>query len=50
MMNGLRNNCRLLHQDVPRANRYWQKLKDYCPPVLETSRAVGLNEQFRFYK
>ncbi len=50
MMKGLRNNYRLLYQDVALPDRYWQKLKDYCPQVLDTSRAVGLNEQFRFYK
>jgi len=50
MMKGMRNNYRLLYQDNTLAERYWQKLKDYCPLVIETSRAVGLNEQFRFYK
>jgi hypothetical protein len=50
MMKGLRNNYRLLYQDTALAERYWQKLKTYCPLMIENSRAVGLNKQFRFYK
>lgn len=50
MMKGLRNNYRLLYHDAALADRYWGKLKNHCPQVIETSQAVGLNEQFRFYK
>lgn len=50
MMKGLRNNDRLLYQDVELANSYWQKLKVFCPEKIEGGLAVGLNEQFRFYK
>jgi predicted 2-oxoglutarate/Fe(II)-dependent dioxygenase YbiX len=50
MMKGLRNNFRLLHQDVALAEELWGKLRDFCPESIEGSQAVGLNEQFRFYK
>ena len=50
MMKGLRNNYRLMYQDEKLAARYWEKLKDSCPEVIEDNEYVGLNEQFRFYK
>lgn len=50
MMKGLRNNYRLLYQDIALADQYWQALKDYCPQEMDGSQTVGLNEQFRFYK
>jgi predicted 2-oxoglutarate/Fe(II)-dependent dioxygenase YbiX len=50
MMKGLRNNYRLLYKDENLANKYWEKLKDSCPNTIETNKAIGLNEQFRFYK
>jgi len=50
MMKGLRNNERILFKDKDLALRLWQRLQPYCPPQLENSIAIGLNEQFRFYK
>lgn len=50
MMKGLRNNYRLMHQDEKLANSYWEKVKDSCPERIEANKAIGLNEQFRFYK
>ena len=50
MIKGMRNNYRLLHQDEALAERYWQQLKPHCPARLDSSEAVSLNEQFRFYK
>ena len=50
MMKGLRNNYRLIYEDADLAYKYWQVLKDCCSPSLDGSVAVGLNEQFRFYK
>ncbi len=50
MMKGLRNNYRLMYQDQKLADKYWGILKDYCPAKIEENEAVGLNEQFRFYK
>ena len=50
MMKGLRNNYRLLYEDAEWAEQYWKQLTPFCPEMIEDSRAVGLNEQFRFYK
>jgi predicted 2-oxoglutarate/Fe(II)-dependent dioxygenase YbiX len=50
MLKGIRNNERLLYQDEKLANQYWEKLKPYCPSQMTDYEAIGLNEQFRFYK
>jgi len=50
MMKGIRNNSRLLYNDVEMAQKLWEKLKPFCPEKIEDVTAVGLNEQFRFYK
>ncbi|MDO1500166.1 2OG-Fe(II) oxygenase [Winogradskyella maritima] len=50
MMKGVRNNYRLIHSDPNLAEKYWKKLNQFCPKKIEDNNAVGLNEQFRFYK
>lgn len=50
MMKGLRNNERILVKDVSLAHKLWEKLQPFCSQVLDQSKAIGLNEQFRFYK
>ena len=50
MMKGIRNNYRLMYNDENLAAKYWNLLKDFCPSQLDAAIAVGLNEQFRFYK
>lgn len=50
MMKGIRNNQRLVWTDEALAEKYWEKLKRYCPTHINNAKAVGLNEQFRFYK
>jgi len=50
MMKGIRNNYRLIYSDSVLANKYWSALKQYCPTEIENQEAIGLNEQFRFYK
>ncbi len=50
MMKNIKNNYRLIHFDVVLANKYWEKLLQFCPKYIENNGAVGLNEQFRFYK
>ncbi|MCP4439218.1 MAG: oxidoreductase, 2OG-Fe(II) oxygenase [Aureispira sp.] len=50
MMKGLRNNYRLIYEDQDLANKYWEKLAAFCPKELDYSQAIGLNEQFRFYR
>lgn len=50
MIKGIRNNERLVWSDETLATRYWEQLKAFCPKTLDNSIALGLNEQFRFYK
>lgn len=50
MMKNIRNNYRTLYKNEVLAAKYWNKLKEYCPETIEDSYAIGLNEQFRFYK
>jgi len=50
MIKGIRNNFRIMYQDENLANKYWQILKQFCPKEIEDNEAIGLNEQFRFYK
>lgn len=50
MIKSLRNNDRLVYTDQLMADKYWEKLKAYCPEEIEGAVAVGVNEQFRFYK
>jgi len=50
MMKGVRNNYRLMYADQGLADRYWEQLKPFCPSTIEQATAVGLNEQFRFYR
>ncbi len=50
MMRGIRNNFRLIYHDTSLAQKYWEILKPYCPLEIDDSKAIGLNEQFRFYK
>ncbi len=50
MMKGLRNNNRLMFEDTSLAEKYWERLKAYCPETIEDVQALGLNELFRFYK
>ena len=50
MMKNIRNNYRLIHIDNIMADKYWDKLKQFCPKQLDNAEVTGLNEQFRFYK
>ncbi|TAG92153.1 MAG: 2OG-Fe(II) oxygenase [Bacteroidetes bacterium] len=50
MMKNIRNNERLLYKDENLAKNYWLTLKNYCPQTIDNYQAIGLNEQFRFYK
>ncbi|MFL5728391.1 MAG: prolyl hydroxylase family protein [Cytophagaceae bacterium] len=50
MIKGIRNNYRVIHQDLTLAEKLWGKLKEFCPSLIENNTALGLNEQFRFYK
>lgn len=46
----VRNNNRVLYKDVDLADTVWERLKLYAPAAIGNSKAVGLNELFRFYR
>lgn len=50
MMKNIRNNYRILYKDEHLAQKYWKTLQHSCPKELDDYEAIGLNEQFRFYK
>lgn len=50
MRKGIRNNSRLLWQNHELAAEFWQSLRQFCPEEIDGWKALGLNEQFRFYK
>lgn len=39
-----------MYTDSEMADSYWKRLTPFCPEELEGHMAIGLNEQFRFYK
>jgi predicted 2-oxoglutarate/Fe(II)-dependent dioxygenase YbiX len=50
MMPELRNNTRIILDDVARAAALWARLKAWVPAERSGGVAVGLNERFRFYR
>jgi predicted 2-oxoglutarate/Fe(II)-dependent dioxygenase YbiX len=46
----IRNNTRVMLDDVPRAAALWDRLAMHVPARDGRFRAVGLNERFRFYR
>ncbi|MDP7020076.1 MAG: 2OG-Fe(II) oxygenase [Pirellulaceae bacterium] len=46
----IRNNDRVMVDDVDRANALWERARDVCPTYYQAHRVVGLNERFRFYR
>jgi predicted 2-oxoglutarate/Fe(II)-dependent dioxygenase YbiX len=46
----VRDNDRLISDDVKLATVLWLRLRDRLPPFLDGRQAVGLNERFRFYR
>jgi predicted 2-oxoglutarate/Fe(II)-dependent dioxygenase YbiX len=50
MMPDVRNNTRVILDDVPRAAALWERLAPAIPERLGRFRAVGLNERLRFYR
>lgn len=50
MMKSIRNNARLIYTDEALAGKYWTDLQKFCPEKIGKSSAIGLNEQFRFYR
>jgi len=46
----IRNNKRVLLDDFELADKFWSKVSNYVPEVLDGCSVVGLNERFRFYR
>lgn len=46
----VRNNNRVIYQDVPLAQELWQRVEAMSPHQKGNSHAIGLNELFRFYR
>ena len=50
IVESIRNNNRLIYKDITLAEQLWQQLKPFAPDQIGYSKAIGLNELFRFYK
>lgn len=50
MMPDVRNNTRVMLDDLPRARALWERIAPFAPEERGRGRAVGLNERFRFYR
>jgi prolyl 4-hydroxylase len=46
----VRNNTRVMVDDVKRAAALWERVREHVPAVRDGWNAVGLNERFRFYR
>lgn len=46
----VRNNQRILFKDFELAKSIWNQVNTFVPTKLGNSRAIDLNEMFRFYK
>ena len=46
----VRNNDRVILDDVALAASLWTRAREHVPPFLAGRQAVGLNERFRFYR
>ena len=50
MIKGIRNNYRLEYADAALADTLWQRVREFLPAEADGAPAVGLYEQFRFYR
>jgi predicted 2-oxoglutarate/Fe(II)-dependent dioxygenase YbiX len=50
MLKGIRNNERILYLNQELADTLWQRALPWVMPVVDNYIAIGLNEQFRYYK
>ncbi|MBD2766936.1 2OG-Fe(II) oxygenase [Hymenobacter sp. BT664] len=50
MLKGIRNNYRLEYTDAALADRFWHRVRNWLPNEADGAPAVGLYEQFRFYR
>lgn len=46
----IRNNSRVILDDVERAGDLWRRVRDEIPAFVRGRQAIGLNERFRFYR
>jgi prolyl 4-hydroxylase len=46
----IRNNNRAFYKSEELAQTLWEKLEPFVPAQFENSKAIGLNELFRFYR
>lgn len=46
----IRDNARLILDDVALAANLWERLRPYVPATIAEWRVEGLNERFRFYR
>jgi prolyl 4-hydroxylase len=46
----VRNNSRVMIDDVSMAEMLWERARDYVPLKIGPWRAVGVNERFRYYR
>ena len=46
----VRNNSRVILDDLQLAAELWIKLREVLPTFLDGRQAIGLNERFRFYR
>lgn len=50
MIPDLRNNTRVIIDDVQLAHELWPRVETFMPKRIGSYEAVGLNERFRFYR
>ena len=50
VMPDIRNNSRVMLDDVPRAEFLWQRIAPHVPAKLLHRPAIGVNERLRFYR
>jgi predicted 2-oxoglutarate/Fe(II)-dependent dioxygenase YbiX len=50
MRKDVRDNARLVLDDVSLANAWWMRAQPFLSQCVEDWRAVGFNERFRFYR
>ena len=48
----IRNNRRVMLDDIERSTVLWERIEPHIPPVLQLQKqeAIGLNERLRFYR
>jgi predicted 2-oxoglutarate/Fe(II)-dependent dioxygenase YbiX len=46
----VRNNDRVMIDDVPLAQQIWDRAREFIPPIHGRWEAIGLNERFRYYR